>query len=206
MSELPIVLVSQRLDKIENRNEVRDALDQVMAEFLFAVGVFPVPVPNSLPDWATLQALTRSVHPVGIVLTGGNNIGSYPSRDRTETLLLELARNQRLPVLGICRGMQFMAVHSGASLRSINGHVRKRHYLRLASEQGHWPSEVNSFHRQALNKCPPEYRVCAWAEDGSIEAIRHETLPWEGWMWHPERTAPFNFVDISRVRQMFNIT
>ena len=37
---------------------------------------------------------------------------------------------------------------------------------------------------------------------GEIEAIRHQTLPWEGWMWHPEREPTFAVDDIARLRKL----
>ncbi|MCG5531304.1 gamma-glutamyl-gamma-aminobutyrate hydrolase family protein [Halorhodospira halochloris] len=35
-----------------------------------------------------------------------------------------------------------------------------------------------------------DLEALAWAEDGSVEALRHSDLPWLGIMWHPERDTP----------------
>jgi putative glutamine amidotransferase len=43
----------------------------------------------------------------------------------------------------------------------------------------------------------------ALSVDGSIEAIKHETLPWQGWMWHPERYSEFCEDDGQRIRNLF---
>ena len=42
-----------------------------------------------------------------------------------------------------------------------------------------------------------------YIEHGVIEAIRHATLPWEGWMWHPEREPVLHRQDIERLKALF---
>ena len=48
-----------------------------------------------------------------------------------------------------------------------------------------------------------EFIPLAYSDDGEIEAIRHKTLPWEGWMWHPERNAPFAKEDLKNITRIF---
>jgi gamma-glutamyl-gamma-aminobutyrate hydrolase PuuD len=100
--------------------------------------------------------------------------------------------------------MQMMAHHAGGALLPLSGHAGTRHALLgdlVAS--GALPAEVNSFHNWGVAACPPDYAVLATAPDGNIEAMRHRTLRWEGWMWHPEREAPFATEDIARARSLF---
>lgn len=204
------VVVSQRVDVWEDRGERRDALDQRLSQWLWDAGCVPIPVPNFLASLAgghgacSLQAWLLKVNPDGVLLSGGNDIGTMPERDRTEVHLLTYAQDQRLPVLGICRGMQMMAIGSGGSLVPVTGHVRSRHRLRVAKGCSIWPDEVNSFHNLALSACPSEYGVTAWSEDNVIESIRHKTLPWEGWMWHPEREGCFSAHDTMRFRALLD--
>jgi len=187
------VAVSQRVDLIDAIGETRDALDRNLARWLAQCGVLAFPVPNGLAA-PELDAWLAVLAPTAVVLSGGNNIGACPERDATESRLLAWAECHRLPLLGICRGMQMLGVAAGGSLCAVAGHVRTRHRIGTAG----LPDEVNSFHDWSLASCPPGYRPLAMAEDGALEAIRHETLPWEGWMWHPERETPFAALDRER--------
>jgi len=198
------VAVSQRIDEIPDRDEIRDALDQRLVMFLLTAGYLPIPVPNSLNSQASgderglLKKWLAQVNPEAIVLSGGNDLGTYPERDQTENLLLNYAWDHQLPLLGICRGMQMMAHWTGTELHKVSGHVRNRHRLSGAIER-----EVNSYHEYALKNCPEEFEVLANSEDGEIEAIQHCVRSWEGWMWHPERESKFSRVDIDRLHQVF---
>jgi len=201
-----VVIVTQRVDALPERDEQRDALDQRLVKFLRCVGLLAVPVPNSLcrsvedgpADRDVLDQWLTFVKPTGLVLSGGNDIGVYEERDRTEHRLLDYAQSLLLPALGICRGMQMMSVWAGSPLRKVAGHVRTRHQL-----TGTIAGDVNSYHDCGLVDCPRGFSVLARSEDEEIEAICHDALPWEGWMWHPEREEYFASRDVDRLRALF---
>lgn len=199
-----LIAVSQRVDTPQSYTEWRDGLDQRLTQWLLSIGCLPVPVPNALASAAPggeggLADWLQAIRPAALLLSGGNDIGNRPERDGTEAQLLDWARDGRRPVLGLCRGMQMLAAWSGGTLKPVQGHVRSRHTL-----QGDIGGTANSFHNLALSACPPEYTVIARADDGEIEAIRHKHLPWEGWMWHPEREDPFDFRDQERAKMIFS--
>lgn len=199
---LRIAAVSQRVDHVLNRDETRDSLDQALAVWLAKAGVAAFPVPNSLTvplaSEISVAAWLDALTPELIVLSGGNDIGEFPMRDATEMAMLVWAEHNNRPVLGICRGMQMMGVVAGGALGRVDGHVRTHHEL-----GGHWPGRVNSFHKFGFKQCPAGYRVLSYAEDGNVEAMRHGSLPWEGWMWHPEREHPRE-QDIQRLLKLLN--
>jgi len=202
-----IVAITQRIDSVPGRAELRDALDQRLVQWLVQAGFLPVVVPNTLSGTGDssepiLKSWLRAVEPGALILSGGNNIGEHPARDVTERYLLEWAEAKRVPVLGICRGLQMMAMWAGADLVKKEGHVGTRHQLAVTARKDDWPTEVNSYHNWGLASRPDGFEVTARAEDGSIEAIRHVELPWEGWMWHPEREAPFSTQDIERLKRL----
>jgi len=195
---------------VPGRAELRDALDQRLVQWLVHAGGLPVIVPNTLSDGgvvdeSVLASWLRAVRPGALVLSGGNDIGEYPARDATERYLISWAETERIPLLGICRGMQMLAVWAGGELVKKKGHVGTRHPLQTPALEGEWPASVNSYHNWALASCPAGFEVAAHAEDGSIEAIRHAELPWEGWMWHPEREMPPSAEDTRRLQALFGI-
>jgi putative glutamine amidotransferase len=192
------VVVSQRIDVYPERNEKRDALDQQLIRWVVAAGFLPFPIPNSLQTDIQVKAWLSIIKPVGVILSGGNDIGSEASRDFTETWLFEYAKTNRLPMLGICRGMQMMAHQYDINLQPVKGHVATRHRV-----HGEIEGEVNSFHGYSLSQCPDGFKIIAHSEDAMIEAIKHQTLPWEGWMWHPEREPIFESRDLSRFKVLF---
>ena len=200
------VAVSQRIDFYPKRNEIRDALDQRIIQFLLKAGYLPVPVPNNLlekkskvKNSSTNLSEWIKNHPFkAVLLSGGNDIGVFKQRDLTENYLIEYARKNKLPLLGICRGMQMMGVCAGIKLKKIKGHVNTFHKL-----SGSINRVVNSYHKYSLAKCPVDYKVIASSEDNEIEAIRHNDLCWEGWMWHPERKNKFDLKDMKRIKDLF---
>ncbi len=190
--------ITMRILQAEGYDEPRDALASVWASFLNTAlsEAIWMPLPNigrdSIKGYCEQWGINR------LILSGGEDFGVSPMRDETEHQLLVWAAEHNIPVLGVCRGMQMMAAHKGISLKLVDGHVRQRHAL-----QGSLTHEVNSFHRYSLAECPQDFVVTAYAEDGEIEAIKHTTLQWEGWMWHPEREVPFNTIDIDCLKALF---
>ena len=193
---MKLVAISQRVYTFSERNETQDILDQRLVKWVANCDFMPVSVPNVLGD--TIRDWLTIIQPAAIVLSGGNDIGQHPDRDETELALLSYAKESTLPVLGICRGMQMMAHWAGTTLHPVGDHVRTRHQLR-----GQISSEVNSYHNYSLDDCPTDFEVIARSEDNEIEAIRHLSMPWEGWMWHPERETKFAQHDIQRMKDLF---
>lgn len=202
------VAVSQIVEKVANSGETRDALDQRLNDFVGQAGFISVPVPNLSEKlmaqegglkFRMLSEWINAVQPDAVLLSGGQDIGQSSGRDQTERKLLDFAKSANVPVLGICRGAQMMADYAGSGLHSVTGHAGIRHNV-----FGEISGEVNSYHNFSPAECPRGYRVLARSENGEIEAIAHETLNWEGWMWHPEREDVFSVRDLQRVRELFN--
>lgn len=188
-----IVLYTQRVEVIASYNERRDCADQQVARFLQTCGFIPVPV-NNLPEFA--EEFADSLHPAGILFTGGNDLTSYggnaPERDATERILLNHAMQYNIPVLGICRGMQMIADYFGIPLQKVKGHVASHHSI--AGDLSH--RYVNSYHSWGITSVADPLYALEWAEDGVIEAISHRQKQIMGIMWHPERETPFAKEDI----------
>lgn len=186
------IAVTQRVDAIAAYGERRDALDQRWARVLESLGLLCVPVPNAP---STAREWLGAVAPGGLILSGGNSIGagpdSAPERDAMESALLDWARDGRVPVLAVCRGMQMLNAHLGGRLVRVEGHVAVRHRVGPTCEARADEASrvVNSFHNFAIrpDDLAADLVATAVAPDGTIEACHHRDLPWHAVMWHPER-------------------
>ena len=150
-----------------------------------------------------IQNWLSTLKPDALLLSGGNDIGEYLSRDATEYFLLDWAKDNNIPVLGICRGFQIIAKWAGSELVEMHNHVNIRHSL-ISKIQDVFPKEVNSYHNWGLMDCPENFIITAQAEDKSIEAIKHINLPWEAWMWHPEREDEFSKKNLNRFMELIH--
>lgn len=159
----------------------------------------------------------------GIMFTGGSDVDPTfygaephattrvkPVRDRAELLLMRTAIEVGLPILGVCRGMQIMAVAYGGRLHQHLPDVLGHHNHRPVSgpKFGQHPVRlmpgsraqailgdtlvVNSFHHQGVAD-PGRLRATGWcATDNLIEVVEDPDLPYAiGVQWHPEDTDDF---------------
>lgn len=124
-------------------------------------------------------------------------------RDALEFRLLEAAVEQRIPVLGICRGAQLLNIHFQGSLyQNIRGFYsetpqvrsilpRKRIFLRpgssLAQVLNAKTCKVNALHDQAIENLGKGLVAVAWEQNRLVQAIEHPDHPCLlGVQWHPE--------------------
>jgi gamma-glutamyl-gamma-aminobutyrate hydrolase PuuD len=195
-----LIAVSQRVDSTNTHGERRDALDQQWGPFLKACGYTVAPVPNIGAD---ISAWLNGIAPAGIVLSGGNDLaalgGDAPERDATEDALIAWATQRRVPLIGVCRGMQLLAHRTGCVIERVSGHVATEHPITGAFG----PRTVNSYHSWGVTKVSDQWHTLATAPDNTIEAFRHVAHAHMGVMWHPERGAAPRAEDIQIFQQHF---
>jgi putative glutamine amidotransferase len=171
------------------------------------------PLPSSATEADARSLISRLD---ALVLSGGADVDparygvrrlattqeARPDRDDSELLLARVARGG-LPVLGICRGMQVMAVAAGGKL--------DQHLPQLLGSDAHSPApasygrtsvridassqlasilgtgvEVDCYHHQGV-AAHPDYVATAWASDGLVEAMELPGAEFNlGVQWHPE--------------------
>ncbi len=167
------------------------------------------------PDADNHEAISRLD---GLVMAGGADIepARYGEvhqegtdkprveRDASELGLYRAARDANLPVFGICRGLQIMAVAHGGSLHqhlpdvvgntlhrdapgTFNDHGATFTPGSLIAELvGATDVTVNSSHHQAVDS-PGDLTVTGYAEDGTIEVCEDPSAEFVlGVQWHPE--------------------
>jgi gamma-glutamyl-gamma-aminobutyrate hydrolase PuuD len=128
----------------------------------------------------------------------------HSHRDAGELALLHAALERDLPTLAICRGFQLLNVARGGDLiqhlpEEVGHDVHKQvpgeftHHpvevkpgTRLATIVGEEP-RVTSHHHQAVGRLGDGLVECAWADDGTLEALEDPTRRFVvGVQWHPE--------------------
>ena len=89
------LLVSQRVIFDKKTKTFRDALDHELVKFFYKNKFILIPIPNlSLSNYKIkiyINNLIKSLNIKGIVLSGGNDINEYTSRDKIEKCLLEIS-------------------------------------------------------------------------------------------------------------------
>jgi len=206
-----IIAISQRADLNKN-NQWIDNLEQNYVKYLEKFGILCLLIPNVSSKIGQYFNLLID----GVIITGGNDInplfygdkvkdwpGASDERDRTEKSLLEIATEKGLPVLGICRGMQFINVYFGGKLvRNIQENIGPHkpgldHEIKITDKKvkdflGKEKYIVNSFHNQAVTAATKSKNLNSFAEakQGIIEGIYHPSMPIAGIEWHPERNSP----------------
>jgi putative glutamine amidotransferase len=157
------------------------------------------------------ELLSGNYH--AMILTGGSDVnpemyttdkrhpevyGVDAQRDRVETMALELAAQQGIPVLGICRGSQIMAAFRGGQLvQHIGEDHRGTSHEVWASAQGRTfrraingsECDVISLHHQCILDPGKGMRFSGFAYDGITEAIESNDGKWLGCQFHPEMDA-----------------
>jgi N5-(cytidine 5'-diphosphoramidyl)-L-glutamine hydrolase len=194
--------LTQRVFEVPELKERRDCVDQRWIKLLHAIGYTPVLLPNHV---SVAVDILRHTSLDGILFTGGNSLSNYggdaPERDDTEMALLKIAIEERLPCLGVCRGMQLIQHAFGIELEVKHGHVATDHMV--LDNTGNEIRIVNSYHRFGTNSTVDDIEVKAKSSDGVVEEIRHACLPIRGIMWHPERREPFDERDIQLLKDTF---
>ena len=187
-------------------------------------------VPLIIPPIADTDTILNTLDRVdALILSGGADFnplwaGEEPSpllhginqeRDLPELLITRLAYNRQIPMLGICRGIQTLAMAlEGRVMQDISAKATVKHsqdanrsepthsvaveqdstlyrIYQMSSQEGAGGRLfVNSFHHQAVEEPGSKFRVVAKSADGIIEAIESsEYKSILGVQWHPECLA-----------------
>jgi putative glutamine amidotransferase len=184
-------------------------------------GGIPLEIPI-LQDF-TIELLSHLMDSFdGIIFSGGGNIdslwyGEQPLekqsietelRNRFERALFFVAKEKKVPILGICRGSQLINILQGGSLFQnidiqMNTEIdhegvdkkieEKQHIVYLEKDSllakifNKSEISVNSFHVQCIKQLGENLKVTAKSEDGIPEAIEYEgDFFMQGVQWHPE--------------------
>lgn len=212
----PRIGLTLDVDDVRRRYE----LPRAYADAVLAAGGLPIPIPYGEAGVAAAYLALLD----GLVVTGGDfdlapeRYGEAPRADcgpakpeRTdfEWALCEAALAGRIPLLGVCGGMQLLNVVRGGTLwqdlatdLGLRGHQQPapkdapHHRVEVVAGSlagqllGAGSLAVNSTHHQAVRDPGAGVLVSARAEDGVVEAIELPDVPFAlGVQWHPEAVA-----------------
>ncbi|MDR1556680.1 MAG: gamma-glutamyl-gamma-aminobutyrate hydrolase family protein [Tannerellaceae bacterium] len=205
-----------------NRKEGTSCIAETYVQSVVGAGGAPV----LIPVITDIQALIVIVDGLdGLLISGGADLnplylGEEPIpqleevdtfRDEYDLILLRLAFNRGLPILGICRGHQLIHAAFGGKLCQDIGTRREPTLKHSQTQARELPSHsvaltdknsklyailkngkvlVNSFHHQAVEEPAPEFITTALAPDGINEGAEHPEYPILSIQWHPEAMAP----------------
>ena len=192
------IAVTTRISSAIGYDEQRDSISRDWIKLFSSLSINNyILLPNMEPSMLNQYCAYHSVN--GFLLTGGDVIGNDITRDKVEFAALNLAKDKSLKVLGICRGMQMISSFFGGTLKSVDGHLATKHKINDSDSR-----TVNSYHTFAIDNLPECFKVIYRSNDNSIESISHKILPWNGFMWHPERDESIHARDKRTILSLFS--
>ncbi len=165
---------------------------QLIARRVREVGVY-----SEIHAWDMPESDIWAFNPSGVVLSGGPESVTQPNSPRAPEVVFELG----VPVLGICYGMQTMAVQMGGAVEGSEtsefGYAQIRRnteggLLHDISDQldssGQMILDVWMSHGDKVVTLPEDFLLTAETDSCPIAAMAHKEKPWFGIQFHPEVT------------------
>ena len=177
-----------------------DSIEACWYEFLRACGFATLLLPN---DPRAARSLLQKVQPNAIILSGGGDpaciSGTVTVRDVVEIEAIQWSTQAKVPLIGVCRGMEVLLGLEGASWCKASRHAGTTHYI-----YGLIQRQVNSYHHFTTSGPVGAFKVLATDDHGNIECVADADRGRFGIMWHPERNKPFIDHDIALFREWLN--
>jgi N5-(cytidine 5'-diphosphoramidyl)-L-glutamine hydrolase len=186
------LLITMRTANAAEYDEPRQAISNDWISLCQRFDFTPILMPSGLEHYHHYFDL----NPSGLILTGGDNVSEAltSQRDRSEFHLIEEALKHKLPILGVCRGIQILNAYFGGSIvRELKAnHIGFHDVIFKKSQWGYNIGDkikVNSFHHHGIYEpqLANEFEIIAQTDEGCIEYMEHSHLPITGIHWHPER-------------------
>lgn len=204
----PLICISSDMKKMESdpRRLITETYQTYSDAVFYAGGIPMITCGRCAEEMADLCD--------GLLITGGpdlepevygeqplnDTVKPMPERTAFEKPLFQAFLDRGKPILGICRGCQFINAVMGGTLYQdlleqkgwvhFNAQIRHEVYAEEGSVlyRLFGPKfRTNSTHHQAVKDLAPGFHVTARSVEGIVEAYEHDTLPILATQFHPER-------------------
>ncbi len=204
----PLICISSDMKKMESdpRRLITETYQTYSDAVFYAGGIPMITCGRCAEEMADLCD--------GLLITGGpdlepevygeqplnDTVKPMPERTAYEKPLFQAFLDRGKPILGICRGCQFINAVMGGTLYQdlveqkgwvhFNAQIRHEVYAEEGSVlyRLFGPKfRTNSTHHQAVKDLAPGFHVTARSVEGIVEAYEHDTLPILATQFHPER-------------------
>lgn len=196
--------------------EKRDSISKewiAYLNFLFPKAYFLL-IPNNI-NLAIKLIIDNKVD--ALLLTNGNDWGSCYERDDVERLCFSWCRQNKIPILGVCRGLHMINVMMGGSItcnlneKSPMHRAGQNHYIDILGDfyknmAETSRMEVNSFHNHGVTYSNLGSGLKPFAMHGNdiVEAFAHEKEKIYAIQWHPERKGSNIRFDSMFIKYVFS--
>ncbi len=205
------IAVTQRLIAHKDYPEIRETLDIKWSSLLFQIGFLPIVIPYEID----FREYFKNNKIDGILLTGGNDLARISfndlseKRDRLEKDIIQFGIENKIPVLGVCRGLQIIADFFGCEIIEVENSVGIKHNLQINKKSKYYNylknlKKVNSYHNYAVKNVADSLLISATDVNGIVKGIEHKHHKIFAQMWHSEREQPFNKNELNLIKHFFN--
>ena len=196
------IAITCRMESFDSQSKWFINATYVDACSQYGCALFPI------VSYASLAVAATSCD--ALIVCGGYDLRSYylqeipdascnfydHAQDHFDFACIQAFLQKQKPILGICRGMQLLAVYYGSKLFQnidINTHATlhahplyfpKNSILHQLYSDG---TSFNSYHHQAVKQCGEQLDILAYSKEQYVEAFLHKQLPVLGVQWHPEK-------------------
>ena len=148
---------------------------------------------SEILPWDIAEDKIRNLNPKGIILSGGPNSVTESFTPRAPQCVFDL----KVPILGICYGMQTIAEQMGGQVMSVDQKEFGHSELKIINESilfKNLDKKINVWmsHGDQVQDLPDNYNLIASTKTAPIAAMEHKNLPIYAIQFHPEVTHTEN--------------
>ena len=225
------ILITQR-HSMNQYGDWIDSLENNYIKYFEKFGIKLFLISNATKN---IDSIFQKLKPDGVILSGGgdvnpelyngkkkSNLSISKERDEIETKIIKISIANNIPILGICRGMQFINVFFGgkivqdiSKIDSLKKHISPgNHNIRILSKElidclkrKSMYTNVNSYHNSGVldSLLGKDLKPFALVDEiNLVEGLFHQYYPIAAVEWHPERDGSDKELDIFIIKTFLN--